>query len=54
MIKERRPEPHVVIVGNLCSGFIFYGPFPDFDSASEWGERTTDGNCDYVPLDKPD
>jgi hypothetical protein len=28
--------PCILVTGNICEGFQFYGPFPSFDDASAW------------------
>jgi len=40
----------IVIIGNLTEGHQFFGPFPDFDTASEWADKR---QCDS-PSEVPD
>lgn len=32
-------DVYVVIIGNLLDGVRHYGPFDDFDVASDWADR---------------
>jgi len=42
--KAKKPASRsICIQGNLAEGFTFYGPFEDFDAASEWSENHTVG-----------
>jgi hypothetical protein len=31
-------DQRIVVVGNIVEGFRFYGPFPDFETASDWAD----------------
>jgi hypothetical protein len=33
------PDTNVLLLGNLVDGIRFIGPFPDFDSASDYGDE---------------
>jgi hypothetical protein len=49
-------EKHIVVTGNLMTGFKFYGPFDDFDAADEWAATNLEGyeSDNYIyPLDTP-
>lgn len=46
--------PHIVIIGDPVDGFRYYGPFPNWDEASDWTE-TDCRDCDWwiAPLIAP-
>ena len=46
-------EKCVVVIGNLCDGFQFVGPFDSFQEASEYSERV-DTDTWVATLYKPE
>ncbi|WP_310530753.1 hypothetical protein [Novosphingobium sp.] len=47
-------SPHIVIIGNPVDGFTHYGPFADWEAATDWVESLSD--CDWwiAPLEPAD
>jgi hypothetical protein len=45
---------YILVIGTPIGGFEFVGPFPDADTAVEYGERHTEDREWWVAkLDKP-
>lgn len=41
---------HIIVEGNVASGFTFYGPFATAEEAIEQADRRLDGEWVAVPL----
>jgi len=44
--RKNRQSLQMVATGNPVDGFLYYGPFDDFDSAVLWAEEELRGSSD--------
>lgn len=44
----------IVIMGDPVDGFAYFGPFPDADSAVEWGNTNGDSDWWITSLHDPE
>jgi hypothetical protein len=52
-VTDYKAKPCVLIEGNPVEGFIFTGPFPDWDAAIAYADKAVGGDWWLAPIDLP-